>query len=278
MKKIFILFFILGIILFTSGCIGEDGAKGAKGVTGATGAKGDKGADGLGSINVNYTFTNESGTPANVINIGNSSVAYLDFYVPKGEKGDKGDAGDAGAIPDVSQFPFLNGTRTYTGNLNVGNYQITNIDSGTSGGNAVNKTYADSLVGSKGYTIPLQALTSSPTDGQTVYFGALPKAPTTTQGTSKQYIPRGGTIKRVNVYTYSGTAGTNELWQMLIRINGATDTRVLNLSVSANERRFYNDGLSISVNAGDYFEIKGIQPTWATNPATTIYGGTIYVE
>jgi hypothetical protein len=25
-------------------------------------------------------------------------------------------------------------------------------------------------------------------------------------------------------------------------------------------------------------EIKGIQPLWATNPLTTIYGGYIYVE
>jgi hypothetical protein len=30
--------------------------------------------------------------------------------------------------------------------------------------------------------------------------------------------------------------------------------------------------------AGEYFEIKGVQPTWTTNPATTIYGGYVYLE
>jgi hypothetical protein len=30
--------------------------------------------------------------------------------------------------------------------------------------------------------------------------------------------------------------------------------------------------------AGDYFEIKGLQPTWTTNPLTTIYGGYVYIE
>jgi hypothetical protein len=50
------------------------------------------------------------------------------------------------------------------------------------------------------------------------------------------------------------------------------------LSVSASERVFSNAALNIAVAAGDYIEIKGVQPTWATNPATTIYGGYIYIE
>lgn len=33
-----------------------------------------------------------------------------------------------------------------------------------------------------------------------------------------------------------------------------------------------------TVTAGDYIEIKGVQPTWATNPLTTIYGGYVYIE
>lgn len=42
--------------------------------------------------------------------------------------------------------------------------------------------------GGLGYTIAAQALTSSPADAQTIYFGMLPKAPTTTAGISKIYI------------------------------------------------------------------------------------------
>jgi len=132
--------------------------------------------------------------------------------------------------------------------------------------------------GGLGYAINVQALTSSPTDAQTVYFGTLPKAPVTVAGTSKVYIRKAGTIKIAEIYCYSGTAGTNESWSLYIRVNNTTDYLIATLSVSTNERVFSNTGLSIAMSAGDYFEIKGVQPTWATNPLTTIYGGYVYIE
>lgn len=55
-------------------------------------------------------------------------------------------------------------------------------------------------------------------------------------------------------------------------------TYLSSVSASTNERVFSNTGLSIAVNAGDYIEIKSVNPTWATNPLTTIFGGYIYVE
>jgi hypothetical protein len=61
-------------------------------------------------------------------------------------------------------------------------------------------------------------------------------------------------------------------------LNNATDTLIATLSAATNERVFSNSSLAIAVSAGDYFEIKGVQPTWATNPATTIYGGYVYIE
>lgn len=56
------------------------------------------------------------------------------------------------------------------------------------------------------------------------------------------------------------------------------NTMIATLSVSASERVFSNTGLTISLVAGDYVEIKGVQPLWATNPLTTIYGGYLYFE
>lgn len=132
--------------------------------------------------------------------------------------------------------------------------------------------------GGLGYVLPVQALTSSPGDGATVYFGQLPKAPTTTANISKVRIPKAGTIKRAYIYCYSGTAGTAESWSLNIRKNNSADTLIATLAVSAAERIFANDALNISVVAGDYIEIKGVQPTWATNPLTTIYGGYVYIE
>ena len=121
-------------------------------------------------------------------------------------------------------------------------------------------------------------MTSSPTDAQTVYFGTLPKAPITTANVSKVYIPKSGTLKIAEIYCYSGTAGTAEAWSLYVRLNNTTDTLIQTLSVSASERRFTNNAMNIVVSAGDYIEIKGVQPTWATNPLTTIYGGYIYIE
>ncbi len=132
--------------------------------------------------------------------------------------------------------------------------------------------------GTLGYTLAVQALTSSPTDAQTVYFGNLPKAPVTTAATSKVYIPKTGTLKRAEVYCFSGTAGTAESWSLYVRHNNATDYLIATLAVSASARIFSNSSLAIAVSAGDYFEIKGVQPTWVTNPATTIYGGYVYIE
>jgi len=129
-----------------------------------------------------------------------------------------------------------------------------------------------------GYTLSVQALTSSPVDGQTIYFGNLPKAPVTTGGISKVYIPKSGTIKRAEIYCYSGTAGTNQAWSGYVRLNNLTDTLIATLSLGTNERVFSNSSLSIAVVAGDYIEIKFINPTWPTNPATTIFGGYIYIE
>lgn len=129
-----------------------------------------------------------------------------------------------------------------------------------------------------GYAINVQALTSSPTDSQTIYFGMLPKAPVTVAATSKIHVRKAGTIEIANIAVYSGTAGSAEAWSFYIRKNNTTDTLIQTLSVSANERVFANSALSIAMAAGDYFEIKAINPLWATNPLTCIIGGYVYVE
>lgn len=129
-----------------------------------------------------------------------------------------------------------------------------------------------------GYTLSVQALTGSPTDAQTVYFGQLPKAPTTTANISKVYIRKSGTIKIAQIYAYAGTAGTGEAWSLYIRLNNTTDNLIATVSSATSERIFTNSSLSIAVVAGDYIEIKSVNPTWATNPLTLIYGGYIYIE
>jgi len=129
-----------------------------------------------------------------------------------------------------------------------------------------------------GYALHVQALTSSPADAQTIYFGQLPKAPVTTANVSKVYIRKAGTITAANIYCYSGTAGTNEAWPISIRLNNTTDTQIASVASATNERVWSNTGLSIAVAVGDYIEIKAVNPTWVTNPLTTIFGGYIYIQ
>jgi hypothetical protein len=129
-----------------------------------------------------------------------------------------------------------------------------------------------------GYSLPVQALTSSPVDNQTIFFGNLPKAPVTTGGNSKIFIRKPGLIKAAEIYCFSGTAGTNEAWPMSIRLNNTTDTLINSVASATQERIFNNGSLNIPVTAGDYFEIKLVNPAWATNPLTTIFGGYIYME
>jgi hypothetical protein len=53
---------------------------------------------------------------------------------------------------------------------------------------------------------------------------------------------------------------------------------VQTVGLSNAHRVFSNTGLSIAVVAGDYIELKEIQPTWATNPANVRRSATIYIE
>jgi len=133
--------------------------------------------------------------------------------------------------------------------------------------------------GGNGYTLSLRAASqSTTTDGQTLYWGGMLVAPSTTANRWRVYIPKAGTIKYARVYSYSGTAGSAEAWAMNIRKNNTSDTLIQSLSASTNDRIWSNDVLNIAVVAGDYLEIKEVCPTWATNPATVTRSGVIYIE
>ena len=208
----------------------------------------------------------------------NPITGGLDYY----EVGTPGPAGEDGYTP-IKGVDYFDGAKGDPGNPgldgNDGYTPIKGIDyfDGAKGDKGDKGDTGDPAISN--YIINIQALTSNPTDAQTVYFGMLPKAPTTTANTSKVYIRKAGTIKVAEIYCYSGTAaGTNENWSLYIRKNNTTDYLIATLGVATSERVFSNTGLSITMAVGDYFEIKGIQPTWATNPTATIYGGYIYLE
>jgi hypothetical protein len=65
---------------------------------------------------------------------------------------------------------------------------------------------------------------------------------------------------------------------MYIRVNNTTDNLIQTLAITNNNRVWLNAALNIAVTAGDFIEIKEVQPTWATNPATVTRTGVIYIE
>ena len=81
-------------------------------------------------------------------------------------------------------------------------------------------------------------------------------------------------------WTCPSSAGLDaaEAWPIYIRVNNTADTLIASVAAATAERVWTNSALSIAVAAGDYVEIKAINPTWVTNPLTTIFGRFIYIE
>ena len=133
--------------------------------------------------------------------------------------------------------------------------------------------------GGLGYALPIKAASqSTTTDAQTLYWGGMLVAPSTTAARWRVYIPKAGTIKVAYIYSYAGTAGTGESWSMSIRLNNTTNTLIQALELANSNRVWSNVALAIAVVAGDYIEIIEVCPTWNTNPATVTRTGVIYIE
>jgi hypothetical protein len=137
------------------------------------------------------------------------------------------------------------------------------------------KSYVDGKV--NGYTLSFQSLSYSPGDGQNNYLSNMPRTAGTTVDQFYVTAPKTGTIKFAEVFTFSGTIGTNEAWSWYVRVGGV-DYLIQTLSTTTAGRVFKNSGLSISVTAGDIIQIKSVNPTWATNPATVTIGANVYIE
>lgn len=129
-----------------------------------------------------------------------------------------------------------------------------------------------------GYALFVQSPEFDPADSTTYYFGALPLPPSTTGAERRVHIPRAGTITRVDVTSYAKTAGSNESWSLYVRKNDTSDTLVATVSAATNLRYFQASGLSITVAAGDYIEIKLVCPAWATNPLGVYFAGNAFVK
>lgn len=138
-----------------------------------------------------------------------------------------------------------------------------------------------------GYTLYGQLNNSAPADATTYYFGSpftatiLQNWMTTARG-AKLFIPKSGTITRVDVGLFiasGGTLGTTETSTLSLRLNDTTDTTLSAVMNCSARETYYNvTGLSVAVAAGDFIEFKWVTPTWATNPVGVYINCQVWVE
>ncbi|MDD1695768.1 MAG: hypothetical protein LUQ54_02610, partial [Methanoregula sp.] len=178
--------------------------------------------------------------------------------------------GDSAGINKTSFRNYTNFEVAYVDSLGKGSFNgitmnaknISAVSDPVAAQDAATRNYVDAVntsqnnYANRGYSINVMATASNPADNGVTYFGILPAAPSNTQGQSKVYIRRSGTIRIAEIYSYSVTAGTNEPWGLRVTLNGAADFPIgANLSVSANERTWSDTSISIPVAAGDYIQI-----------------------
>lgn len=118
-------------------------------------------------------------------------------------------------------------------------------------------------------------INASPADSTVYYFGAFGDAsiPTTTNAIRRVYIAKAGILVRAEItLRATGTAGSSETTTFAFRLNDTSDT-TLSTAVTMTNSVYHESvtGLSVTVAAGDYFEIKMTTPAWVTNP-TAVYG------
>ena len=131
-----------------------------------------------------------------------------------------------------------------------------------------------------GYTLTVLSLAiATTTDFTPFFFGGQAKIPGTV-GLQKMYFPKTGTIKAIEIFGYSSTAGTAEGWDLSI-VNATSTTNsslIAMVATSATTRRWSNTSMLKPATAGDYIEIRSNSPGWVTNPLALVFSGSIYIE
>lgn len=122
------------------------------------------------------------------------------------------------------------------------------------------------------YVVTLSAgVGIAPPDGTVRYFGngGANLQGLVTANLNRVYIPRTGTITRVDIVTVtSPTQSSGENSTVAIRLNDTTDTELSTaLETDALTTVLNLTGVSVAVSAGDFIELKVTFATFATNPS-----------
>ncbi len=134
--------------------------------------------------------------------------------------------------------------------------------------------------GSGGLGYALQGITASgnPFDSTTTFFGSMTRQPGTVAGLNRIYIPLAGNITLFRLFVnVGGTLGSGETVEHFIRLNDTTDNLQLDFAYSTSTPSGATTG-SVAVVAGDFIEVKVINPAWGTNPMNVRWAAVILIE
>jgi len=117
---------------------------------------------------------------------------------------------------------------------------------------------------------------SSVDSGGTQYFGNLCTPLSGVAGNSRVYIREDCVISAAEVSCMAQIAGTSEPWEVYISVEGV-DYLIAVASQATQFRTWTNTALDIPVIAGQYFEMKIVNPAWQTKPINCTFGGYITI-
>lgn len=124
------------------------------------------------------------------------------------------------------------------------------------------------------YSYTGQFLALNPADATNYHFNGNSIAPNSTDSTRAFKFAKAGTVDRVYLAYQQSTNGSNETITLYLRnVTDGTDTTVgtFTSDFGASTGSGFNfEGLSISVNATNFYTWKITTPTWGTNPAAWI--------
>jgi len=129
------------------------------------------------------------------------------------------------------------------------------------------------------YVLKASTTTFNPVDGATYYFGSLLWSVNTNEGYAKFYVPLKSKLKRVDIFCYSNGNASNENIAHYVRKNGSSDISLGNANFGGTQfLRLVKTDLSVIFEDTDYFEIKIVCPTWATNPTNWLHNVNLLFE
>lgn len=160
--------------------------------------------------------------------------------------------------------------------------------SGSAGGDLTgtypNPTLATATLAKIGYSLQAAGLGFSPADSTTYYIGTgAGHSPVTTDGNGRVLIPKAGKVTDVYVTFFNtATTPTSETSTVSFRLNHTSDTTIsssVNINSATTSPQTYSiTGQSITVAAGDSFEIKWVTPAWVTNPTGVRIAATVFIQ